>query len=327
MPLHPNFNELLQRLRARKASVATLPLQDARAYFEFFAPLCDTEPCAIAHMEDLELPVRGGATLAARLYCPVRPCWTEPQPVLLYFHSGGFVFGSLQTADAQCRALAVEAQCAVLSVAYRLAPEFRFPCAIDDAFDSLLWLTRNAHLLGLDPNRIAVGGESAGATLAAVTAINARNAEIPLAMQLLVYPGLSRRLDLESHTAYATGYYLTLETIEQMQSLYLLDERDRDDWRFAPLDAARQPDGGYAGLVPAVIVCAQYDPLIDEQFLYACKLRDAGNLVSICCYTGMIHGFFSMAGMVPHAGVARAEAGQLLTTAFDTMLELAGIGS
>ncbi|CAB3764322.1 alpha/beta hydrolase [Paraburkholderia humisilvae] len=316
MSLHPNFRELLDRLKHKKSPIGTLPVALARQYFDFYTPLCDIDPPPLPHVEDIEVPARDGTSLKARLYCYEQPNWWSPLPVLLYFHSGGFVFGRIETAEAQCRSLALEARCAVLSIDYRLAPEFRFPTAIDDALDSLIWVQRNAHALGLDPHRIAVGGESAGANLAAVTAVNARDLHIRLAMQLLVYPGLSRRHDLDSHLSYGEGYSLTIGLIRRLQKLYLRNAQDTDDWRFAPLDAALQPANGYGNLAPALFLSAQYDPLIDEQFLYANKLLDAGNSVHMCCYPGMIHGFFSMSRFVEAAAQARAEAGQSLRRAF-----------
>jgi acetyl esterase len=316
MTLHPKFRELLERMRTSR-SVSSMPVADGRSYFAHFTPLCDVDPPSIECVEDIKVPVRGGMELDARLYFAEQPHWAEPQPVLLYFHSGAYVFGSIETAEAQCRILAIEARCAVLSIGYRLAPEFRFPVAVGDALESLIWLIANAHLFGLDPHRVAVGGESSGATIAAVTAVNARDIKIRLAMQMLIYPGLSCHTSHDSHRLYGRGFYLTDETFQQIQNLYLRNERDNDDWRFAPLDAAQQPAGGFANIAPALIISAQYDPLLDEQCLYARKLLQSGNLVHMCCYLGMVHGFFSMGRLVRETAVARTLAGQFLREAFN----------
>jgi len=203
----------------------------------------------------------------------------------------------------------------VISVDYRLAPEYRFPTAVNDAFDALSWLHQNASTLGIDPARIAIGGDSAGGTLATVCAVLARDAHIPLALQLLLYPGTSAYQDSDSHRRYANGYLLSAQTIQWFFELYIRDSSDREDWRFAPLDGKRDaPD--MRGLAPAWIAVPECDPLFDECVAYAAKLGQAGNQVELVEYPGMIHEFFKMARYVPEVAQAHQDAVAALRRAF-----------
>jgi acetyl esterase len=188
-------------------------------------------------VQELTIPARDQASIRARLYHPVEPNWAAPTPTLVYFHGGGFVIGSIDTHDSLCRSLAADSGCAVASVDYRLAPEHKFPTAVHDSFDALTWLHAQAASLGLDSTRFAVGGDSAGGTLATVCALLARDAGIPLCLQLLIYPGVSARQDRQSHAQFAEGFVLSSKTIQWFFAQYLRDDKDRDDWRFAPLDA------------------------------------------------------------------------------------------
>jgi len=259
--------------------------------------------------------MRDGATIRARSYQPFAPNWFAPAPALLYFHGGGFTVGSVNTHDALCRMLAARGDCFVISVDYRLAPEYRFPTAVNDAFDALSWLHQNAPTMGIDPARIAVGGDSAGGTLAAVCAVLARDAQIPLALQLLLYPGTSAYQNSASHRRYADGYLLSARTIQWFFELYIRDSSDREDWRFAPLDGKRDaPD--MRGLAPAWIAAPEYDPLFDECVAYAAKLDEADNQVELVEYPGMIHEFFKMARYVPEVAQAHQDAVSALRRAF-----------
>ncbi|OJA44569.1 alpha/beta hydrolase, partial [Burkholderia ubonensis] len=252
----------------------------------------------------------------ARLYLPVAPSLAEPLPALVYYHGGGFTVGSIDTHDALCRMFARDAQCAVLSVGYRLAPEHKFPTAANDADDALRWLHREAGAFGIDAARLAVGGDSAGGTLATVCAVLARDAGIRLALQLLIYPGVTGHQQTDSHARLANGYLLSQDTIQWFFSQYVRDPSDRDDWRFAPLDGTRGAPS-FAGVAPAWIATAEYDPLSDEGVAYADKLRAAGNAVTLTCYAGMIHEFFKMGGYVPEVLAAHADAVAALKAAFD----------
>ncbi|CAH2775926.1 MAG: Esterase/lipase [uncultured Paraburkholderia sp.] len=308
MSLAPSVQQFLaRRASAGAQTLDAIDLHHARQRFDYYTPLGDVPPRTLAAVEDLTIDTRDHARLHARLYYPAPPCWADPQPALLLFHSGGYVVGSVATADALCRTLADEAGGAVVSVGYRLAPEYRFPHAVDDALDALHWLHRNAASLAIDGSRLAVGGESSGATLAAVCAVNARDSGIALALQLLVYPALSATMDTEAHRRYGDGYFLSLDIIRWIQRHYLATADDRRDWRFAPRDWSR--------LAPAWIVSAQYDPLQDEHARYVDKLRSFGNEASVVYYPGMIHGFFSMGGMIPEAALAHGDAARMLRSA------------
>jgi acetyl esterase len=256
----------------------------------------------------LELP---GRTLTVRQYAPREHSWADPMPALLYFHGGGFTIGSIRTHDRLCRVLAKGADCLVYSVDYRLAPENPFPAAVDDAFDALAWLHREAVALGADPARIAVGGDSAGGTLAAACALQARDTGLPLVLQMLIYPGLGSMQDTDSHRRLAHGYLLDADVIQWFFRQYLRSEVDRNDWRFAPLMAP-----SVARVAPAWIALAQYDPLVDEGLSYAERLETAGVPVKTVVYEGMIHSFFQHAGFVVKARQAHADACAALRGAF-----------
>jgi acetyl esterase len=208
-----------------------------------------------------------------------------------------------------------DGQCAVLSVDYRLAPEHRFPTAVDDAFDAVRWLYEHAAAYGIDVSRIALGGDSAGGTLATVCAVLARDAGLPVALQLLIYPGTTSHQQTDSHARLADGYLLPATTIQWFFAQYLRDANDRCDWRFAPLDGTRGAPG-FGGIAPAWIATAEYDPLSDEGAAYADKLRAAGNIVMLKRYDGMIHEFFKMGGYVPEVAQAHADAAAALRAAF-----------
>ena len=317
MPLAASVQKFLEHRAA-----STLPrihdtdLATARRRHYCNSLLGDVPQRRVAQVDDLQIDTRNGAALAARIYYPQPPSWADPVPALLYFHAGGYVLGSIEAAEAQCRMLADVGQCAVVAVGYRRAPEHRFPCAADDAVDALLWLHREAASLAVDPARLAVCGESCGATLSVVAAFHARDAGISLATQILIYPGLSAKLDTETHRQYGRGHFLTHDVIHWIHRNYLTDLQDGEDWRFAPLDGWRNAPADWRNLAPTYLIAAEYDPLLDEQAAYATKLRSHGNEVVMHCYQGMIHGFFSMGRMIPEAVPAHADAGRVLSEAF-----------
>ncbi|MCP2084043.1 UNVERIFIED_ORG: acetyl esterase [Paraburkholderia sediminicola] len=316
MPLNPKIEQVLDMIaRAKRPQFHELTPQQARASYEKSAPILEIASAPMFAIEDLRVPTRDGATIRARLYQPVEPSWAEPAPALVYYHGGGFTVGSVDTHDALCRMLARDGKCTVLSVDYRLAPEYKFPTAVEDAFDALTWLHAHAAEYGIDAERLAVGGDSAGGTLATVCAVLARDAGIKLALQLLIYPGTTGYQQTDSHSRLANGFLLSGDTIQWFFDQYVRDKSDRDDWRFAPLDGTRgAPDFG--GLAPAWIATAEYDPLSDEGDAYAEKLRAAGNRVTLKRYPGMIHEFFKMGGYVAEVAEAHADAAAALRVAF-----------
>lgn len=234
------------------------------------------------------------------------------EPVLLFLHGGGYIACSLDSHERMCSRLARLAGCAILSVDYRLAPEHVFPAAVEDATTALEWLTHHAATLDLDATRIAIGGDSAGGTLAAVTAIRARdNGKSPVIHQLLIYPGTDLADQTQSERDYATGFFLDAEFAELCITSYLPNASDRAHPWASPL---RTQD--LAGLPPATILVAECDPLRDEGAAYAARLRDAGVVVNYHQYAGMFHGFFGMFDILPEAHAAIADAAAALARAF-----------
>ena len=304
--LTPRMAELLTRIhRANRPAFHSLSPSQARVAYRMGAEILDLPRAPLARVEDLQVPGPAGA-LPARLYAPSH----SRLPVLLYFHGGGFTIGDLETHDSLCRQFALRADCAVLALDYRLAPEHRFPAAVDDSFTALRWLATQADSLGLDTRRLAVGGDSAGGTLAAATALQARDEGIAVALQLLITPGTCARADTESHARFAKGYLLDADAIAWFFAHYI-DDADQDDWRFAPLHA---PD--HEGVAPACVILAEADPLVDEGLAYADTLRAAGVAVTLELFRGVTHDFIKMGRMLPEALAAQQAAAIALRQAF-----------
>lgn len=314
--LTPMMRGVLDRIvRAGHPPLFALPPDQAKAAYEAGAGVLDIPPIPLARVEDLRIPARDGVELPARLFAPASD---QALPVLLFFHGGGFTVGSVASHEPLCRHLAHLAPCAVLSVDYRLAPQAKFPTAVHDAWDSLAWLRGQAGALGLDGARIAVGGDSAGGTLAAVTAIAARDAGWPLALQCLFYPGCAGHQDTATHKTFAQEFLLEEAHINYFFGHYLRSEADRDDWRFAPLDGV--DDKGHVReldeVAPAWIGLAECDPLTDEGVMYADRLRHAGVAVDLEIYAGVVHGFINFGRAIPEAMTAHNHAARALRNAF-----------
>lgn len=308
--LTPAMHHVLERMaRATHLPMHALSAQQARAAYEAGAGVLDIPPHKLARVEDLVIPVRDGSSIAARLYAPDH----APLPLLVYFHGGGFTVGSVATHDSLCRHLSHLGHCAVVSVDYRLAPEHKFPTAAHDAWDAVQWLAGQGAALTVDSWRLAVGGDSAGGTLAIVCALLARDAGLPLALQLLFYPGCAAHQDTPSHKTFEKGFVLEEPHITYFFNHYINSPADRDDWRFSPLNA---PD--VDGVAPAWIGLAECDPLVDEGVLYADKLRLAGVPVDLEIYRGVVHEFIKMGRAIPQALQAHADAARALKHAFGT---------
>ena len=232
--------------------------------------------------------------------------------MLLYLHGGGFTIGSLETHDSLCRQLALRSGAAVVALDYRLAPEHPFPCAVDDSWAALDWLAAHGTTLGLDPTRLAVGGDSAGGTLAAVAALHARDIGLPLALQLLITPGTTAHADTPSHHLFANGFLLDAASVAWFFDHYI-PRPHRKDWRFAPLLA-----DDLDGVAPACVVLAECDPLVDEGLAYADRLRLSGVPVELELTRGMTHDFIKMGRVLPEAEAAQALIGTALRQAFQT---------
>jgi acetyl esterase len=291
-----------------------LPLAKARVQYDISTLVLDTPGVEVASIRQVPIPCRDGGLIEGRIYTPVsdEPLGGLSTPALLYLHGGGYCVGGLDSHDSLCRSLAASASCCVLSIAYRLAPEHRFPTAVHDAQDAYQWLLVNGPTYGIDTQNIAVGGDSAGGTLATGLNIAARDAgwERPV-LQVLLYPCTSAWQDSESHRRLAQGYLLEAPTLQWMFNNYLRDDADRVDWRFAPLEA---PD--LTSLAPAFIALAEYDPLVDEGLAYANKLKAAGVPTELKVYEGMTHDFARLGNVVKEAWQVREDIARALARAF-----------
>jgi acetyl esterase len=308
MPLDPTMKMMLDQMEAIGAPpLYTMSVADARAAMDMMVAMMGPVE-DVASVDDRTIDA-AGQTLAVRRYRPASVV-DGPAPTLVFFHGGGFVVGSLESHDRDCRALANRAACQVIAVDYRLAPEHPFPAAAEDAIAALESIITSAAELGVDTDRIAVGGDSAGGNLAAVVALHARDAGIPLRFQLLIYPAVAgEEGDYPSRTENASGYMLDQESIDWFMSAYLPDGAPHD-WRLAPMSAE-----SHAGLAPALVITAEFDPLRDEGEAYAAKLEAAGVPAKASRYDGLIHGFFGMGPIVPAAFEAVDEAGKALREA------------
>jgi acetyl esterase len=261
----------------------------------------------VAHVLERTLPGPRGP-IPIRLY---RPNARRRLPVLVYFFGGGWVLGSIESSDALFRRLANAASCAVVAVGYRLAPEHRFPAAVEDCYAATRWIAEHAGKLELDPSRLAVGGSSAGGNLAAVTALLARERGGPqLAHQLLVYPITDYLADTASMRDRGDPYFLDARTLAWCWGHYLAERSDGADPLAAPLQA-----DDLGGLPPALVITAEDDPLRDEGELYAARLRAEGVPVEHVRYDGVPHGFFAM-GLLEASRAAVERAGTALRREF-----------
>jgi acetyl esterase len=303
---------LLERIqRARRQPFHAMTAQDARAAYELAAEVLEPPRTPLERVENfampLEVPECSGLLRPARLYAPSR----ERLPLLLYLHGGGFTIGDLETHDSLCRQLAARSGAAVVALDYRLAPEHRFPAAVHDSWAALRWLAgEGAQRLGLDGSRLAVGGDSAGGTLAAVSALHARDEGLPLALQVLITPGTTAHADTDSHREFAEGFLLDQAAIVWFFDHYI-DRGQRSDWRFAPLLA-----DDLDGVAPAWIGLAECDPLVDEGIAYADRLRLAGVPVQLELWRGLTHDFIKMGRAIAEAGDAQASIAAALREAF-----------
>lgn len=308
MPLNPQVEALLAMFAAMPAwDYATLTAPELRAVND--NPMAFGEPPAVARVEDLALDLPG-RTLPARLYVPAGAA--SAAPLVVFYHGGGWVIGTLETHDATCRALARASGAAVLSVGYRLAPEHPYPAPVDDCYDALVWAAAHADELGCDPRRLAVAGDSAGGNLSAAVSIMARDRGGPaLRHQLLIYPVTDDDFSLPSYAENGGGdFFLSNAMMRWFWDRYLGDVAD------APLARVGcTPD--LSGLPSATVITAEFDPLRDEGMAYAARLEQAGIAVDAAVAPGMIHGFFSMFQAVPDALPWIERAGANLARALD----------
>jgi acetyl esterase len=308
MPLDPQAQQVVDAM----AALNLKPVEDStpaeareamRARTAALGPFDE-----VAKIADHRVPVDGGE-IAVRVYSP---SGAGPHPVLVFYHGGGWVIGDLYTHDGICRSLTNAAACAVASVDYRLAPEAKYPVAAEDSYTALCWMAANAGRLGIDPRRVAVGGDSAGGNLATVVALMARDRRGPsLVYQALIYPVTDHGFDTPSYQENATGYVLTREAMRWFWRHYLARDEQGAEAYASPLRAAN-----LAGLPSALVLTAECDPLRDEGEIYAARLRDAGVPVTLTRYSGMFHGFFRMTRMLDKARAALDEVAGSLRKAF-----------
>ena len=316
MPLDPVARKLLDDVAASgRPNAHLLPVAQARANFEsLFAGLGAV--AEVAAVSDHEIPAGAGA-IPARSYRPAEAAGESQLPLVVYFHGGGWLLGSVTSHDGICRALANASGAVVLSVGYRLAPEARFPAAADDALAATRWAHANAARLGADADRLAVAGDSAGGNLAAVVCQDLRDAGEPLVrFQLLIYPVTTADLALGYDMAYE-GHFLYLDELRWHQEHYLTSPADALSPRVSPLL------GDAAGLPAAAIQAAECDPLHAQAELYRDLLSEAGVPVTLRTYPGMIHGYFGLESVFEAAGEAMADAGAALRAALRPAAERA----
>jgi acetyl esterase len=281
----------IERL-AREPEVATLPVEDGRRALRRQTRMVGGRQ-PIGETVDLEVPTPAGP-MRARLYTPRSLVGADAEsPLLVFIHGGGMMYGDLESHDPTCRLLAERADVRVLALDYRLAPEHRYPAAVDDCWAGYQWAVEHTDELGADPDRIAVGGDSAGGMLSAITALKAAEAGVPCAFQLLVYPATDFHEKSESRRAFGEGYYLTEAFMDLAENSYLAPTDDRRDPYVSVLHTEKIPEG----LAPAFVVTAGFDPLRDEGEAYARMLHDAGIAVELKRYPGFIHGFFNIVGV------------------------------
>jgi acetyl esterase len=295
--LDPSAARIVQLFReAGRPALDTLSPPQAREAYLMGRAVTQPDPPEMSEIKSLTLPGPAGP-IPLRVYTPHGLRAQDAlAPGLVFFHGGGWVIGDLESHDIVCRTLAIAAARVVVAVDYRLAPEHKFPAAIDDAIAATEWIAANAMQLGIDANRIVVGGDSAGGNLAAVVAIHARDHGPRLAGQMLIYPVTDLAMSHPSHSEPETSVLLTHNVMRWFRDHYARDEADYADWRGSPLRA-----DDLSGLPPAIVVTAGADPLRDEGDAYAKKLEAAGVAVTHRQWPGQFHGFFTMGRVIPEA--------------------------
>jgi acetyl esterase len=312
--IHPDVQAVLAAARAAGSKpFETMAPQEARVAYAARRDFLQLPPPAVAERRDVTIEGPGGA-LALRLYRGAGTPDGQPLPCLLYLHGGGWVFGNLESHDGLCCTLANEAGCRVVAVDYRLAPEHPFPAAVEDCCAALTWLAENASELGVDTDRIAVGGDSAGGNLAAVLALMSRDGTLPRVIyQLLLYPAVDLAATAQSYGEPTDGMTITPATMRYFLDHYLPGGADRADWRASPLRAST-----LAGLPPAFVLTCGHDPLRNEGRAYAERLAAADVPVTTLHLSDQTHGMLTMCKVVSATAPILAFAGAKLRDAWRT---------
>lgn len=309
MPLHPQIVALMERAAAAGVRPThELTPEEARAQMDEMSRERDKDRTKVRMVADTVINGADGDDMTMRVYWPDL-VQTDLAPAIMFFHGGGHVIGSLNSHDQVARNLCADTGYLVASVDYRMGPEHKFPAAPEDCYAATKWVAENTRQLGVDPSRIAVAGDSAGANLAAVVAMMARDAGGPdIAFQLLVYPVADYAFDTPSYETYAEGAgILTAAGMHWFREHYLNGPEDREDWRAAPLRAK-----DFSNLPPALVLTAECDVLHDEGVAFAEALAAAGVAVEHRDYPGMMHGFYSFAPLVDDGRAAQIHAAEAM---------------
>ncbi len=309
MTLDPQAKAFLEAMASSGAPpLSTLNVEQAREMFRGMAAF-GGEIEDVKKVEDHLIHVEDGE-FKVRLYTPNG---TGPFPIFVYFHGGGYVVGDIDLVDRLCRSITNRAETIVISVDYRLAPEHKYPVAVNDGYAAIKWAYNNATSFNGDPARMAVGGDSAGGSLAAILSLKAKNDNGPkLTAQVLIYPMTDFACESQSFDENGTDYNITTSDIRWFNSHYLSSDADIEDEYLSPLRS-----NNLADLPPALIITAQYDPLRDDGARYAEKLKENGNVVEYKCYEGMIHGFAWFAGVLDQGKSLISQVSQYLKQAFE----------
>ena len=314
MALDRDAERVLEMVRlSERPPYETLSAPEARELFLAAREVLAPDPPPVAELREFSAPGPSGAAIPLRLYRGAATAAGGTLPALVYFHGGGWVIGDLDTHDSLCRHLANAARSIVVAVDYRLAPEHKFPAAVEDCFAATLWVAREAVALGIDRERLAVGGDSAGGNLAAVVSLIARDRGAPkLRYQALLYPAVDCGMTHSSHDRFAEGYLLTRPTMKWFYEHYLREPADIDDWRASPLRA-----DDLSGVAPALVLTAGNDVLRDEGEAYARRLQEAGVAVQLRHFPDQIHGFLTMGKIIEAAQPALDDVAAALQAAWD----------
>lgn len=317
MPLHPQAKKFLQQLEEAKAagakSIEQMTVQENREGLAGLYQVLVGEPQAVAAVNQVSIPVEGNAEITLRMYTPYG---TGPFPVFVYYHGGGWVLGDLDVVDPILRAVTNAAECLVVSVDYRLAPENPFPVAPEDCYTATKWVAENISRYNGDPSRIAVGGDSAGGNLAAVVPLMAKDRQGPnISYQVLIYPVTDFSYQTQSYIENGKGNYLETDAMHWFANQYL-KENEKLHRYASPILA---PD--LSGLPPALIITAEYDVLRDEGEAYAARLKEAGVPVEHTRYDGQIHGFFWMPVIMDDANRALKQISHSLKNHFSSTIK------
>jgi len=300
MSLDPDAQAVLDLIKtAGRPPFEQLTPDEARQAYMNSRRILQPEPEDVAESRDDTVPGPHG-TIPVRLYRPARTAESDILPAMIYYHGGGWLLGGLDSHDVVCRRFANAARCRVVSVDYRMAPEVKFPAAVDDCAAVTAWAIHNAASLRIDASRVAVGGDSAGGNLAAVMALMSRDGSLPpLAYQLLIYPATDMAMTSVSAQTVREGVPLTSSTMKWFIDHYMRTRADELDWRASPLRVA-----SVAGTAPALVLTVGYDPLRDEGIAYAQRLEREGVRVLHIHYSDQVHGFMSMGKMIRAADQA-----------------------